>query len=211
MGNEKQGFAQKIGYQQKPKSKKNYLIRKNKIMLMFTKDFREIFSAEILSITGGLFAGTLLAFAVGKLELVPGILILLPGFLEMRGNISGSLSARLSSGLHLGVVKPKIEKNRAVKGNVIASVILVILVSAVLGLVAYFANMYFFGVNNAAIIFIALFAGIFSNVIEIPITILITFWLFRHGHDPNNIMGPYVTTIGDVVSISSLLIAIVII
>jgi len=178
---------------------------------MFTKDFREIFSAEILSITGGLFAGTLLAFAIGKIELVPGIFILLPGFLEMRGNISGSLSARLSSGLHLGIVKPKIEKNKIVRGNVIASVLLVIIVSAVLGTVAYFANLYFFGVNNISIIFIALFAGIFSNIIEIPITIFTTFWLFRHGHDPNNIMGPYVTTIGDIVSILSLLIAIVII
>ncbi|HLD49254.1 MAG TPA: magnesium transporter, partial [archaeon] len=83
--------------------------------------------------------------------------------------------------------------------------------SAVLGTVAYFANLYFFGVNNISIIFIALFAGIFSNIIEIPITIFTTFWLFRHGHDPNNIMGPYVTTIGDIVSILSLLIAIVII
>ena len=175
------------------------------------KDFKEMLSAELISITGGLIAGTILAFETNRLELIPGILILLPGFLEMRGNISGSLSARLASGLFLGALKPKIGKDRILLGNVVASIVLVILLSLILGFVVYLGSYYFFGISSMKIILVALVAGILSNFIEVPVAIVTTFWLFRHGHDPNNIMGPYITTVGDIVSIFSLLIAIAII
>jgi mgtE-like transporter len=140
--------------------------------------------------------------------MIPALLILFPGFMEMRGNISGTLSARLSAGLHVGAFKKEYDKNKIVKGNAVASMVLVILLSLVLGLVAYYVSTEFFGITNANIIIVALVAGILSNVIEVPLTIFITFWLFRHGHDPNNIMGPYVTTAGDIISVVSLLIAI---
>jgi mgtE-like transporter len=179
--------------------------------MAFWKDFDEIITAEMASITGGLVAGTLLAFVINKIELIPAIFIFLPGFLEMRGNISGSLSARLSSALFLGAAKPKVRKNRILRGNVLASILLVIAVSSILGLVAFAANIAFFGVYDYRIIAIAFIAGLLSNLIEIPLTVLTTFWLFRHGHDPNNIMGPYVTTTGDISSIISIFIAVVII
>ena len=76
-------------------------------MSLFDKDFKEIFSSELVSIIIGLFAGTLLVIYTKKILLIPGMFILLPAFLEMRGNLDGSLSSRLSSGLFLGVVKPK--------------------------------------------------------------------------------------------------------
>ncbi|MBI2971934.1 MAG: magnesium transporter [Candidatus Aenigmarchaeota archaeon] len=175
------------------------------------RDFREILTTELISVTGGLLAGVLLAFATNQIELIPGVLILLPGFLEMRGNISGSLSGRLSSGLFLGALKPEVRNNRVLRGNIAAALLLVILVSTLLGIVAYAATYYVFGIGSPKIILIAFAAGLLSSIIEIPLTIITTFWLFRHGHDPNNIMGPYVTTTGDIVSIASLLFAMVIV
>ncbi len=178
---------------------------------MIRKDFREILSAELISVIGGLAAGLLLAFATNQIELIPGLLILLPGFLEMRGNISGSLSARLSSGLIVGAIKPEVANQRIVKGNVTASIILSVFLSLLLGVVAFFSIFLFFQIINYKIIFIALIAGVLSNLIEIPLTIITVFWLFSHGHDPNNIMGPYVTTTGDIISVVSLLVAMVVI
>ncbi len=179
--------------------------------MAFWKDFDEIITAEMASVTGGLVAGTILAFIVNKIELIPAIFIFLPGFLEMRGNISGSVSARLSSALFLGATKPKVRKNRILRGNVLAAILLAVVVSTMLGFVALFANMLFFHLLDYRIIGIAFIAGILSNLIEIPLTIFTTFWLFRHGHDPNNIMGPYVTTTGDISSIISIFIAVLII
>jgi len=175
------------------------------------KDFDEIVTAEVASTTGGLAAGTMLAFITNRIELIPALLIFLPGFLEMRGNISGSLSARLSSALFLGAAKPKVRKNRILRGNVLAALLLVVVVSLVLGLVAFAANMAFFGVYDFRIVYIALIAGLLSNIVELPIAVLVTFWLFRQGHDPNNIMGPYVTTTGDISSVLAIFIAIVIV
>jgi cation transporter-like permease len=41
--------------------------------------------------------------------------------------------------------------------------------------------------------------------------LIFTFYFFKKGHDPNNVMGPFVSSLGDVTSVISLLIAMVII
>ncbi len=180
-------------------------------MNIFDENFKEIFSAEIISVLGGLLAGTILAYHTDKLLFIPGMLILLPGFLEMRGNISGSLASRLSSGLFLGVIKPNQFKTKIIRGNLIASFLLVIFVSLTLGLLAYLFNYIIFKVSIPKIILLALIAGIIANIIEVILTLFFTFYLFRKGYDPNNIMGPFLTTTGDITSILALLIALVIV
>lgn len=179
-------------------------------MSIFDKGFKEILSFQIVSIIGGLFAGTVLAAFMDNLLLIPGIFIMLPGFLEMRGNISGSLAARLTSGMFLGAVNPHRMKTKIVKGNVLASFLLVIIISFVLGVIAFLFNLFVFNVLTPKIIIIPLIAGIMANAIEITLTLFSTFYLFRKGHDPNNIMGPFVTTTGDITSILSLLAVMVI-
>lgn len=180
-------------------------------MGIFDKDFKDILSSQIVSISVGLLAGTVLAIYADKLLLIPGMLILIPGFLEMRGNISGSFASRLSSGLFLGVIKPKGFKAEIVRGNLLASFLLAIFVSFILGLIAFFFCYLTLGIFAPAIILLPLIAGIIASAIEIPLTLITTFYLFRKGHDPNNIMGPFVTSTGDITSILSLLIALFII
>lgn len=180
-------------------------------MKIFDHNFKEIFSSQIVSILGGLLAGTVLAIYTDKLLFLPGMLILLPGFLEMRGNISGSFASRLSSGLFLGVINPKKFDTRLVRGNLVGSFFLVIFVSLVLGIVAFLFTYFIFHVFTVKIILLPVVAGIIANTVEIPLTLLATFYLFRRGHDPNNIMGPFVTSTGDISSILALLIALFII
>lgn len=173
-------------------------------------EVREILSAELISITGAVIAGIILALMTDKLYLVPGFLILLPGFLEMRGAVAGSLASRLSSGLFLGAMKPNIKNSKVLRGNIIATFVLVILTSIILGIVAYAAGLMIFGITSTKIIYVAVFAGILSNILLTPITIFLTFHFFRNGHDPNNVMGPYITTLGDIISVLSLYIALVV-
>jgi mgtE-like transporter len=177
----------------------------------FDKSFKEILSSQLVSIAGGLIAGFVLAATTNKLLLIPGMLITLPGFLDMRGNISGSLASRLSSGLFLGVIKPKGFKTKIIKGNVEASFILAAIISLFLGLIAFMFNNLVLHVFTPSIIMIFLIAGLIASAIEIPVAIFFTFYFFRKGHDPNNILGPFVTSTGDITSILSLLIALVII
>ena len=179
------------------------------IKLIMHSEVREILSAEFISVSGAVVAGIVLVSMVDKLYLVPGLFILLPGFLEMRGSISGSLASRLSSGLFLGALKPKIRNTKVLRGNVVASIIIALVTSIVLGLVAYAVGYYIFGIASMKIIYIAVIASLLSNAIQIPLTIFTTFWFFRKGHDPNNVMGPYTTTAGDIISVLSLYIVVV--
>ena len=180
-------------------------------MSIFDKDFKDILSSQIISTIMGLVAGTILAIHTQKILFIPGMFILLPGFLEMRGNISGSFAARLSSGLFLGVIKPNRVKTKIVRGNLRASFLLALFSSFVLGLLVFLFNLLVFKIFTPEIILLPLIAGLIANTIEIPLTLFATFYLFRKGHDPNNIMGPFVTSTGDLTSIISLLIALVII
>jgi len=178
---------------------------------LWDKDFWEILTAEFLSVTGGIIGGILLSVLTNKLEMIPALLILLPGFLEMRGNIGGSLAARLSADLHLKKISAKLKETSILKDNVLASSILAIFIALILGLLAYLSVYLIFGINNTNIIFIALIASVLSLILEMPLTIVATFWLFKHGYDPDDIMGPYVTTIGDVFSILALIITVMVI
>lgn len=175
-------------------------------MGVFDQQFREIFYSQMVSVIGGLIAGTILAISTDKLLLLPGMLILLPGFLELRGDINGSLAARLTSGLFLGVVKQK--KSKVVKGNILASFFLVLLISSVLGLLAFTFSYLVFGIFTPKIILIAVLAGILASLLEIPLTLFLTFYFFKKGHDPNNIMGPFITSGGDITSVIALLVVI---
>lgn len=175
-------------------------------MGFFDKDFKEIFSSQIVSIIGGLFAGFILAIFTNKLLLIPGMLILIPGLLEMRGNISGSFASRLASGLFLGVIKPGNKKSKLINGNLVASFFLALIVSLALGVIAYLFNSIIFHIYMPKIILISLVSGVIANFIEIPLALSATFYLFRKGHDPNNIMGPFITSTGDIITILSLVI-----
>ena len=180
-------------------------------MGLFDKNFREIFSAQLFTIIGGLIAGVILAIYVDKIFLVPGMLIIIPGFMAMRGSISGTSASRISSGLFLGVINPsKLNKN-IIKGNIKGSFALAMIVSLLLGLLAFAFNYIIMGVVTPKIILIPLLAGILSNFILNRLTIFSTIYLFKKGHDPNNISGPFITTIGDITSIVSLLIIILLI
>ena len=180
-------------------------------MAVFDKNFKEVLTSQLVSIGGGTIAGTILAAYTNKLLLIPGMLILLPGFLEMRGNISGSFSARLTSGLFLKIVKPQFKKTKIISGNLLSSSILAVVVSFILGLTAFLFNYFVTGIITPKIIAIPLIAGILANAVEIPLTLFMTFYLFKKGHDPDNVMGPFVTSTGDITSIAALLITLVII
>jgi mgtE-like transporter len=179
-------------------------------MAFFDRNFLEIVSAETVSLFGGLVAGIALALYTDQLLIILGMLILLPGFLELRGNISGAFASRLSSGLFLGVIDPRRFHTRLVLQNLAASFFLAIVVSLSLGAIAFLFSFFVFHIVSYKLLLLPVVAGVLANAIEIPLTLFVTFYLFRKGHDPNNIMGPFVSSTGDIVSILALLAALVI-
>lgn len=174
-------------------------------------ELEEILFGGFISVTGGIIAGFGLTLFLDKILEHPGLFILLPGLLAMRGDISGTMGARLSAALQLHRLSAKVKHSKVIRDNTIASFVLALVGSLCLGLVAFFATWLFFGVVSPSIIFIAVIATIISSVFMLPLTTGAVFWLFRHGFDPDDILGPYITTIGDIIMVSSLFLAVVVI
>ena len=177
-------------------------------MQIFDKTFKEIISAQTIPLIGGLLAGTILAFFTDQLILIPGLLIILPGFLELRGSVSGSIASRLSSGLFLKAINPRHVPKSIIRGNVLASFFLVTLVSFFLGLIALLATFLLTKIFVWKLLFLPVLAAIIADIIETPITMFLTLYFFRKGHDPNNIMGPFITSTGDLTSVLALVLVI---
>jgi mgtE-like transporter len=174
---------------------------------IFDKDFKEISITETMAMTGGLIAGTLLSSFTHKLELIPGLFVLLPGFLALKGNIHGSLASRLSSSLHLGNIKAY-QFNKILVQNIAASLSLSLLISLVLGGAAFGMTLLVFKIYNLNILWLSVIAAFISNMIMLPVTVITLFWVYNKGLDPDNIMGSYITTIGDIVAVLAILFAI---
>jgi len=171
-----------------------------------SRDFLEILSSQLVALTGGILAGTLLAIFSDRLFILPGFLILLPGFLELKA-IAGSMAARLGTELHTRKIKAS-GRSRLVTENEEASFILIFFVSLILGVSTYLLTYFLFGYNNPKIILIPLIASIISSILLFPLTVKLTLWLYRNHKDPDNVMGPYITSIGDIESIVALLVTI---
>src|SRR3989344_9704472 len=126
-------------------------------MWLSDKNFHDILYSQLFSVAAGLLAGLALFSYKQELFLLPGLLILLPGFLEMRGSISGSFASRISSGLFVGVIRPQTHHlTKLFKGNIAASFVLAILVSLLLGIIAFIFNYFTLRVVTLQLIYIPL-------------------------------------------------------
>ena len=174
------------------------------------KENKQILISELGSVTGGIVAGILLASITTQLEQIPGLLILLPGFLAMRGNINSTLSARLGTKLHLGTIKPELKKNKKLNKEIMITLLKSLIVSTTVCLGAILINYFLTQQINYGLFLVGIVAGIISTIISVPLTITSEFTVFKKGYDPDDIMGPVISTIGDVVSLFSIIIGVMI-
>ena len=173
--------------------------------------YREALPALAASVVGGLFAGVVLGGMRAELREVPGLLVLVPALLATRGNVYGSLGARLASGLHQGLVEPGVgvadERVRAAIAAAIANGLLASLFAAT---VAYLVLRTLPGevAPLPTLLAIALLAGIMSGVALSIAVVVVVFAGYRRGQNPDTLVGPVVTTTGDVFGIAFLLLAV---
>jgi len=147
-------------------------------------------------------AGIFLGISFEKLlTTYPEILIVIPGLMGLRGNVFGSLGSRISTSLYLGSSDPTI-KDEYVSKNVFFSIWAATIPALILFLIA---ALKFFGKEGLTTSFqVILDSSVVISAILAVMTALIVIGSFRRGLDPDNIMGPAVTTFADLVSIPSI-------
>jgi len=173
--------------------------------------YREALPTLSASAVGGLFAGVVLGGMKAELRAVPGLLVLVPALLATRGNVFGSLGARLASALHQGMIEPSfVPLDDRVPAVILASLADGILVSLFAATVAY-AILPVLGFDVAplaTLVSIAFLAAVFSGLALTVAVVAVVFVGYRRGYNPDALVGPLVTTIGDVFGIAFLLLAV---
>ncbi|SEO57837.1 mgtE-like transporter [Halogranum amylolyticum] len=173
--------------------------------------YREAVPALGASLLGGLLAGVVLGGMRAELEAVPGLLVLVPALLATRGNVYGSLGARIATALHQGLVEPRVTgADRRLYAAVAAALGNGILAS-LFAAAAAFLLLTLLGWTVAplpTLLGIALVAGVLSGTVLTVVVVTVVFAGYRRGYNPDTLVGPVVTTTGDVFGILFLLVAV---
>ena len=150
---------------------------------------------------GAIVAGSTLGVMTDLLNEIPGLIVIIPAIIALRGNISTAFGSRLGSAYHLGIIDAENLWNDELKQNVIGSLMLSFLVSMIIGVLAYLTSILMHVYPNPVkLISIVLIAGIISGIILTLLTIVIIYLVFKRGYDPDNITGPALATFGDMVT-----------
>src|SRR5438067_7319481 len=97
---------------------------------------RQGLAALLVSSGGDLLAGLTLGAITGTLSELPGLLVLVPAAIGMRGNVFGALGSRLGTAIHTGTFSLSRRANTVVGQNVLAALALTMSISLVLAILA---------------------------------------------------------------------------
>ncbi len=173
--------------------------------------YREALPALVASLGGGLLSGVVLGGMRAELRAIPGLLVLVPALLATRGNVYGSLGARIATALHQGLIEPRVRGgDRRLRAAAAAALGNGILTSAFASVVV-FVVLQVLGAPVAPftrLVGVALVAGLLSGSVLVVVVVTVVFAGYRRGHDPDTLVGPLVTTTGDVFGMLFLLVAV---
>jgi mgtE-like transporter len=173
--------------------------------------YREGLPALAASAVGGLLAGIVLGGMRAEFRAVSGLLVLVPALLATRGNVYGSLGARVATGLHQGLVAPRVRgADRRLYRAVAAAVVNGLLASTFAAVVAVAALTALGGspAPLAVLVAIAVLAGLLSGAVLSATVVAVVFAGYRRGYNPDPLVGPIVTTAGDVFGVAFLFLAV---
>jgi len=174
---------------------------------------KESLIALLICAVGDLFAGIVLGNMEFFLKTYPGLMVIIPGAIGMRGNIFGSFGSRLSTHLHIGTLSPEFKKSDILYENIVSSLILTMLLSVLLAFVAKIICIVFKfpSISIYDFVLISFIAGLISTIIMLPITMFISLKSFEGGWDPDNITTPLIAAFGDFFTLPSLIISVMIV
>ena len=168
------------------------------------------FVALIISAFASLTAGLTLGAITGTLEELPGLLVLVPAAIGMRGNVFGALGSRLGTAIHAGTFTLSRRIDTPVGQNIAAALALSLSTSLILAILAKAVSIAF-GVADAISIadflVISVVGGMISSVVALFVVIGVTAACVRWSFDLDNVHTPIVTTVGDMVTLPSLFLA----
>src|SRR3954452_20168900 len=171
---------------------------------------RQGLAALLVSSGGDLLAGLTLGAITGTLADLPGLLVLVPAAIGMRGNVFGALGSRFGTSIHAGTFSLSRRAETVVGQNIIAAMALSLSISFALAVLAKAVSIGFglpHTISIAYFIVISIVGGVISSVFVLLLTIGVAAGSVRFGWDMDNVAAPLVTAAGDMVTLPSLFLA----
>lgn len=171
---------------------------------------KESLIALSICAVGDLCAGIILGNMEFFLKTYPGLMVIIPGAIGMRGNIFGSFGSRLSTHLHIGTLSPEFKRSDILDENITASLILTMVLSVLLAVIAKIICIIFNfeSISIYDFVMISFIAGLFSTIIMLPITMFISLKSFEGGWDPDNITTPFIAAVGDFFTLPAIILSV---
>ena len=171
-------------------------------------DSRQRFVALTVGVIVASSGGLVLAASESTLSQLPGLLLLLPGAIALRGNIFGSMGSRLGTAAHMGTFGLSYRIDSVLIQNLLASGSLSIISSLILAVLAK-GTASAFGLSPAMsladFIVISVLGGVLSSIGLAAVTVVLSVSSVKHEWDLDNVVAPLVTTTGDLLTVPSLI------
>ncbi len=170
---------------------------------------KESFVAILISIVTDFLTGFLLGSFNHFFLLLPGILILVPASISMRGNVFASLGSRLGTSLHLGEIKEFSVSDKVILKNIYATMYITTVMALLLGIISKASSLVIgqISIEIYDFIIIAFLSGVISGIIMLAVTFFISYKSYEKNYDPDNITSPLITGLGDLFTLPSILLA----
>ncbi len=168
------------------------------------------FFALLISSGGDLVTGLTLASITHTLTVLPGLFILIPAAIGMRGNIFGGLGSRLGTQIHAGTFRVSRRVDTLFGQNVGAAIVLSLSISAVLAVLAKVVSVAFGdgrSISYVDFMVISVIGAIISSIVVLVITVAVAAFCARRSLDLDNVAAPIVTAAGDIATLPSLFVA----
>ena len=171
---------------------------------------RSAFGALVMAAVASLVAGLILAAITDTLEELPGLLLLVPAAIAVKGNIFGALGSRLGTASHAGTFRLSGGRDSMMMQNALASVGLSLVLGVALAVMAKGAALAFNvspTMSLADFVVISALGCLLAAFVVLAITLATSAGAVRFGWDLDNVVAPMVTVAGDVVTLPSLVVA----
>jgi mgtE-like transporter len=173
------------------------------------RTLRHGFVALLLGVVTSFVAGITLANITETLRELPGLLILIPAVLGMRGTIFGAMGARLGTSTHVGLFEVTAERTGVLYQNVYVAVVSTISSSLYLAVLAKLSALAFGlpSISFLKFVTISVVGGIIDSAIILVLTVGLSVLSYRRRYDLDAVSTPVVTAAADMLTVPVLFLA----
>jgi mgtE-like transporter len=157
-----------------------------------------------------LVAGAILGSITDTFARYPGMLVMVPAAIGLRGNVFSALGSRVSTSIHTGDYRASLRPGSVMGDNALASLALTVFISLVVAVVAAGVSVAFGLTGEISVLSLAtisIVGGLLASAVVLVITLLLVAAAVRAEWDLDNLVAPVVSTFGDVITVPAMWLA----